>query len=133
MQIKEGKQIIIIFSIVFDMIILLLLIVSANHIFAQETKELHQETLYEIANHTSSNRTYIDVGINPYKILELGNTICVANQGNGLTNGTVSVIDGNTNTKIKDIQVGLNLLAMAFTLGHNTIYIANQGDALTVM
>ena len=85
-----------------------MVIAFSNNVYAQ--KELHQETLYEIANHNSSNEiSAIPVGKNPSAIGVNGhtNTIYVVNFGNN----TVSVIDGKNNTKIgNDIPVGSFLM-----------------------
>jgi YVTN family beta-propeller protein len=91
--------------------------------------ELHQETLYEIANHnTPSNETSgIPVGKHPTAIGIKGftNKIYVANYDDG----TVSVINGTNNTKIgKDIPVGKNPKGIGANIATNTIYVTNQGD-----
>jgi hypothetical protein len=57
MQIKYKNQNRMIFLIVLSIIVLVSIVVFSNYIFAQEMKDLHEETLYEIVNHTSSNQT----------------------------------------------------------------------------
>ena len=96
----------------------------SNNAYAQE--ELHQKTLYEIANHTSSHEIpSIPVGKGPSAIgVNLNtNTIYVANK----EDNTVSVIDGKNNSKIgKDIPVGKGPSAIG--VNTNTIYVANKDD-----
>ncbi len=48
--------------------------------------------------------------------------------GHGWTNGTVSVIDGNTNTKIASILVGVNPVGIGVNPVTNKIYVTNYMD-----
>jgi hypothetical protein len=53
---NDGKiQTRLIFLFISNIMLLLLVTTSSNYVFAQKTKESHQETLYEIANPTISN------------------------------------------------------------------------------
>jgi YVTN family beta-propeller protein len=96
-----------------------------NFTYAQE---LHQKTLYEITKYTPKENAYINVGRHPSAIGVNPDTdkIYVANNGDN----TVSVIDGDNNTKIgKDIPVGKFPLAptdVAVNSETDRIYVANQ-------
>ena len=109
-------------------IILLCVIISvlSNLSYAQENEKLHGQTLDAITKHTSSKQNpYITVGRGPASIgVGLSNTIYVAN----FYDGTVSVIDGNNNTKIDDIKVGGEPASIGVNDGTNTIYVANYED-----
>jgi YVTN family beta-propeller protein len=101
-------------------IVFVMVVIFSNNAHAQE---LHEKTLYEIANQTPSNETSaIPVGKDPYAIGVnwLTNTVYVGNRGDN----TVSVINGMTNTKIKDISVGKYPVAIGFNWPTNTIYVA---------
>jgi YVTN family beta-propeller protein len=95
--------------------------------------ELHKRTLYEIANNTSPQEiSSIQVGESPFAIgvNYLTNMIYV---GNGNDN-TVSVIDGNTHTKIgKDIPVGRNPYGIAVNVLTNLIYVSNDNSTVSVI
>jgi YVTN family beta-propeller protein len=87
--------------------------------------DLHEKTLYEITKYTPKENAYISVGTLPSAIdvNSYTNTIYVANLGDN----TVSVIDGNTNTKIgKDIPVGKLPFGISVYVVTNTIYVANS-------
>jgi|GEM_PF-5032751 len=56
------------------------------------------------------------------------NKIYVSNLGSGITPGTLSVIDGNTNNLIDTITIGLAPKFVAFDQNTNRIYVANQGS-----
>ena len=56
------------------------------------------------------------------------NKIYVANLGDGITPGTLSVIDGSTNDIIDTITVGLSTNQVAFDQNTNRIYVANPGS-----
>src|ERR1700690_475633 len=62
------------------------------------------------------------VGVNP-----VTNLIYVANNNNGGA-GTVSVINGSTNTVVGTINVGTSPIAVAVNPVTNKIYVANQGS-----
>jgi len=83
---------------------------NSNNVNAQE---LHQETLYEIANHTSSNEIpSIPVGKIPSAIgvNEFTNTIYVVNTAGG----TVSVIDSKSNKVVTRVMFNVE----PFNSGH---------------
>jgi YVTN family beta-propeller protein len=101
-----------------------MVVIFSNNAHAQE---LHEKTLYEIANQTPSNETSaIPVGKDPYAIGVnwLTNTVYVGNRGDN----TVSVINGMTNTKIKDISVGKRPHDIGINEITNTIYVTNRDD-----
>jgi YVTN family beta-propeller protein len=100
------------FFIIINFFLLILVLLLSNESCAQLTDDLHNKTLYEIANHTSANKiSSIPVGIRPSAIgvNELTNTIYVANAGEG----TVSVIDGLTNK----VVTGVTLNVVPFNSG----------------
>jgi hypothetical protein len=101
-----GKIQRLIVLIILNIIVLILVVVSSSFTCAQILQTLHQKTLYEIAKYTPTQNAYIPVGKRAWGVGVDGNvltgtsTIYVANYGDN----TVSVIDGNNNTKIgKDI------------------------------
>ena len=108
-QLKKKK-----IFLILNFIVLVMVIAFSNNAHAQE---LHQKTLYEIKNHTFSNKTSsIPVGKSPIAIgvNQETNTIYVVN----LLDDTVSVIDGENNTKIgKDIPVGNNPSDIGVNMG----------------
>ncbi len=104
------------------------IILLSNNAFAQS---LHDRTLYEMVKQTPEveKNSQIDVGRAPAAIavdIDNGftNTIYVANSGSD----TVSIINGNDNTKIgEDIAVGESPRAIADIGFTNTIYVAQIG------
>jgi YVTN family beta-propeller protein len=125
---NDGKiQRRLIFVIIINIILLVSVVVLSNLTYAQLDQELHQKTLDEITNHTSSNQNpHITVGRGPSAIGVnfVTHTIYVANS----IDNTVSVIDGINNKKIGDIKVGKRPLAVGFDDNPNTIYVANSLD-----
>jgi YVTN family beta-propeller protein len=112
--------------IILDIIVLVLVVVLSNFTYAQENPELHQKTLYYLYEKhiTSKQNAHITVGTRPRAIGvdEITHRIYVANA----FNNTVSVIDGQNNTKIaKDIPVGRVPSAIAVDGTTYTIYVAN--------
>ena len=90
-------------------------------------QKLHEKTLDEISKQSSEQNPHIPVGTAPTDIIVNShtNTIYVANR----IDNTVSVIDGQTNTKIgNDIQVGESPQAIGVNTETNTIYVANEED-----
>src|SRR5215831_10569587 len=109
---------------ILNIIVFLLVALLSNFTHAQQNSDLHKNTLYEIRKYTPTQNAYIIVGSSPSAIgvNNLKNKIYVAN----LDDDTVSVIDGNNNTKIgKDIPVGKKPLAIGVNRFTNTIYVAN--------
>ena len=120
MQIHSKIQRRLIFLIILTVIVVILTVALSNFTYAQETLNLHQKTLDVISNHTTSSKhnAHITVGKNPKAISAASrDKIYVVNEGDG----TVSVIDGNSNTKIgNDIKVGNGPNAMIFDNHRNT-------------
>ena len=104
-----------------------MVVAFSNNVDAQ--KKIHEKTLYEIANQTSSNKTSsISVGASPSAIgvNQISNTIYVVNNK---LNGTVSVINDSTNRKIdNDIPVGKFPTAIGVNQISNTIYLVHAGN-----
>jgi YVTN family beta-propeller protein len=73
-------------------------------LYAQKPKTIHEQTIDAILNQTNSPKgsAQIDVGLAPIDIAvdSVANRVHVANS----SSDTVSVINGTTNTKIKDIH-----------------------------
>jgi DNA-binding beta-propeller fold protein YncE len=88
---NDGKiQRRLIFLIILNITVLVSVIVLSNLTYAQENQELHQKTLYEITNHTSSTQgAHITVGEGPRAIGLSSGKVYVANSDDN----TVSVID----------------------------------------
>ena len=126
MKIEIRKQLIIIFPLMLTgLIILSAVLLFTKNINAWVTPDLHQKTIYELANHTSANQSFgIEIGQHPVSLYMTEDTVYVANLGDN----TVSVIDINNNTKIKDIKVGKGPNDIGFNEKTNTIYVANEGD-----
>jgi YVTN family beta-propeller protein len=99
---------------------LIVIFTSNNKTFA----DIHQQTLPEITNNISDQSSGIHVGKSPKDIASSESTIYVAN----LKSDSVSVIDANSNTKIKDIPVGDIPTAIGINLVTNTTYVANYGN-----
>ena len=114
--------------IVLNIMVLLLVVQASNFTYAQENLELHKKTLYEITKDIPSKQNaHITVGQTPtgIGINFLTDRIYVANSGDN----TVSVIDGNNNTKIgNDIPVGKNPLDIVVDSYSRKIYVTNIGD-----
>ncbi|MGB6594295.1 MAG: YncE family protein [Candidatus Nitrosopolaris sp.] len=115
--------------IILDIIVLVLVVVLSNFTYAQENPELHQKTLYYLYEKhiTSKQNAHITVGTRPRAIGvdEITHRIYVANA----FNNTVSVIDGQNNTKIaKDIPVGRVPSAIGVDDETNRIYVANYDE-----
>ena len=93
------------FLLIFNIIVLTSFVVLFSNTYAFLYPEVHEKTLYEITNQSSSKQiAHIPVGnapetigVNPHT-----NMMYVANY----LDNTVSVIDGENNTKIDDIPVG---------------------------
>src|SRR5689334_5952199 len=108
---NNDKIVRMIFLIILNVIVLVLVFVFSNFVYARFGPELHQQTLYELKNNTLGQYPYLNVGKAPFAIgiNEHTNTVYVANSGDG----TVSVIDGETNENTgNDIKVGNNPLAI---------------------
>src|SRR4051812_36378447 len=120
---QNGNTLKLIFLIVLNIIVLVSVVVLSSLVHAQENQELHQKTLYEITKQTFSKPyPHIAAGNNPSAIdvdYET-NVIYVANYDDD----TVSVIDGKTNTKIRDdIKVGDGPRAIGVDYKTNVIYV----------
>jgi YVTN family beta-propeller protein len=97
-----------------------------NNSFAET---LHNRTLYEITKQSSelNENPQINVGIEPIAIgiHELTNKVYVANRGSD----SVSVISGDSNTKINDIPVGNRPVAIGINPLTDKVYVANFNSA----
>ena len=90
---------------------------------AQQVQSLHDQILGEFSNQiTDYNNAQIHTGDNPLMIINTHDTLYVTNSGSN----TVSVTDTGTNTKIKDIEVGLNPSYMNFVGSMDTLYVSNR-------
>jgi YVTN family beta-propeller protein len=116
------------FLLIFNIIVLTSFVVLFSNTYAFLYPEVHEKTLYEITNQSSSKQiAHIPVGnapetigVNPHT-----NMMYVANY----LDNTVSVIDGENNTKIgNDIPVGSSPEAIGVNEDTNTIYVANNWD-----
>ena len=98
------------FLLIFNIIVLTSFVVLFSNTYAFLYPEVHEKTLYEITNQSSSKQiAHIPVGNAPETIGVNSHTnmIYVANY----LDNTVSVIDGENNTKIgNDIEVGEGLI-----------------------
>jgi YVTN family beta-propeller protein len=113
------------FLIISNAFVLILVFLLSNESYAQLTDDLHQRTLYELANHTSSIQSSgIPVGHEPVAIINYGSKIYVTNSNDN----TVSVIDGITNTKIKDIPVRDEPEDISIDPNTNTAYVTNVAN-----
>jgi YVTN family beta-propeller protein len=113
------------FLIILNAFVLILIFLLSHESYAQLTEDLHQKTIYEIANHTSSIQSSgIPVGHRPVAIINYGSKIYVTNS-NG---NTVSVIDATTNTKIKDIPVRDEPEDIDINPKTNTAYVTNLAN-----
>ena len=93
------------FLLIFNIIVLKSFVVLFSNTYAFLYPEVHEKTLYEITNQSSSKQiAHIPVGNAPETIGVNSHTnmMYVANY----LDNTVSVIDGENNTKIEDIPVG---------------------------
>src|SRR6476661_1159837 len=113
------------FLLIFNIIVLTSFVVLFSNTYAFLYPEVHEKTLYEITNQSSSKQiAHIPIGnapetigVNPHT-----NMMYVANY----LDNTVSVIDGENNTKIgNDIPVGSSPEAIGVNEDTNTIYVAN--------
>src|SRR3954454_17475796 len=102
-----------------------MVVALSNNTYAQE---LHEDTLYEIAKHTFSNKSSsIPVGKHPTAIGV--NDYTNTTESIIHTLNTLSGIDGNNNTKMGNaIPVGKHPTAIGVNDYTNTIYIANFFD-----
>ncbi|MGH9980320.1 MAG: YncE family protein, partial [Nitrososphaeraceae archaeon] len=108
------------------LVLVFVTIFSSNNVFAQT---LHNRTLYEIVKLDSQlyENPQIEVGIEPkdIEIHERTNKVYVANRGSD----SVSVISGDSNTKIKDIPVGNRPVAIGINNFGDKVYVANFNSA----
>ncbi|HEX9318041.1 MAG TPA: YncE family protein [Nitrososphaeraceae archaeon] len=113
------------FLLIFNIIVLTSFVVLFSNTYAFLYPEVHEKTLYEITNQSSSKQiAHIPVGNAPETIGVNSHTnmMYVANY----LDNTVSVIDGENNTKIgNDIPVGSSPEAIGVNEDTNTIYVAN--------
>ena len=116
------------FLIIFNIIVLTSFVVLFSNTYAFLYPEVHEKTLYEITNQSSSKQiAHIPVGnapetigVNPHT-----NMMYVANY----LDNTVSVIDGENNTKIgNDIPVGEGPTGIGVNSNTNMMYVANYLD-----
>ena len=93
-----------------------------------DAKTLDSHTLDGIVNKTNvfNGNSQINVGADPESIAISLDTdkVYVANTGSG----TVSVIDGTNNTKVKDIPVGKSARSIAVDTDTNKVYVANYAS-----
>ena len=108
------------------LVLLFVVILIHNNAFAQT---LHNRTLYEIVKQSSelNGKAQIDVGIEPIAIgiHELTNKVYVANRGSD----SISVIAGDSNTKIKDIPVGNRPVVIGINPLRDKVYVSNFNSA----
>ena len=116
------------FLLIFNIIVLTSFVVLFSNTYAFLYPEVHEKTLYEITNQSSSKQiAHIPVGnapetigVNPHT-----NMMYVANY----LDNTVSVIDGENNTKIgNDIPVGEGPTGIGVNSNTNMMYVANYLD-----
>jgi YVTN family beta-propeller protein len=131
---NDGKiQRRLIVLVILNIIVLVSVFVLSNFTYAQEDQELHKKTLEEITKHTLSKQiANIPVGASPQAIgiTRDTNNIYVVNTGND----SVSVIDGRTNTRVKDIKVRTLPQAIGINKDTDRIYVVNTGnDSVSVI
>jgi YVTN family beta-propeller protein len=133
-QIGDKIHLTLVFLMIIQITLLALLdTLLSNNAFAQET--LHDRRLSEVVTQTrrSQEGPQIDVGDYPTKIAvnEDTNKAYVANYDSG----TVSVIDGDSDTKIgEDIPVGGSPVDIAVNEDTEIAYVANEGsDSVSVI
>ncbi|MGA9908598.1 MAG: YncE family protein [Nitrososphaeraceae archaeon] len=116
------------FLLIFNIIVLTSFVILFSNTYAFLYPEVHEKTLYEITNQSSSKQiAHIPVGNAPETIGVNSHTnmMYVANY----LDNTVSVIDGENNTKIgNDIPVGKGPGDIGVNSDTNTIYVANNWD-----
>src|SRR6476660_2644181 len=115
------------FLLIFTILVLTSFVLIFSNTYAFLYPEVHEKTLYEIANQSSSKQiAHIPVGNAPETIgvNSYTNTMYVANY----LDNTVSVIDGENNTKIDDIPVGEVPTGIGVNSRTNTMYVANYLD-----
>jgi YVTN family beta-propeller protein len=117
-----------------------LVTLSSNNAFAQ-IPQLHNQTLYEVIKETSQSdeKSYIDVGDSPSAIAVTKYTptsaVYVLNSSPQFSNGSVSVISAQNNTKIgEDITVGDFPTDIPIDRDTNTVYVVNErSDSVSVI
>src|SRR6476620_9485731 len=116
------------FLLIFTILLLTSFVLIFSNTYAFLYPEVHEKTLYEIANQSSSKQiAHIPVGNAPETIgvNSYTNTMYVANY----LDNTVSVIDGENHTKIgNDIPVGSSPEAIGVNEDTNTIYVTNLNN-----
>ena len=120
------------FLLIFNIIVLASLVVLLDNTYALLYPEVHKKTLYEITNQSSKQIAHILVGNAPETmgINIHTNTIYVANY----LDNTVSVIDGENNTKIgNDILVGEGPTGIGVNPRTKTIYVSNEDDSVSIL
>jgi YVTN family beta-propeller protein len=127
-MVNDDKIRRLLFLLILNIIIVLTsLVVLLDDTYALLYPEVHKKTLYEITNQSSKQIAHIPVGNAPETmgINIHTNTIYVANY----LDNTLSVIDGENNTKIgNDIPVGEGPTGIGVDEDTNTIYVANLDD-----
>jgi YVTN family beta-propeller protein len=115
-----------IFVTAFGIMILIFVVSIIILSYKIDAQALHERTLNIIANETKilKGTPQVNVGRSPIDITGMLGRIYVAN----LDSGSISVIDANNNTKIKDIPVGIGPRYMAVNFHPGTIYVANYGS-----
>ena len=128
---NQGRILRLIVLIFLNIIVLALAVAVSNFTYALENLELHQKSLdYLYENHTSSNAG-IAVGKSPSAIGvdELAHRIYVANADDN----TLSVIDTQTNNRIKDIHVVGFPSAIGVDEHANRIYVVKLGGNVSII
>jgi YVTN family beta-propeller protein len=108
---------------IFVIIVLAFVTLSLEKGFAQK---LNDKSLYKLINEPLEVNPQIKVGINPLGIGVniVTNKIYITN----IASNSISVIDGTTNTKIKDITVGESPIDIGINDVDNIVYVVNQGS-----
>jgi len=106
----------------------LMVVILSHNSFAQSAQTLHDRRLSEVVNQTSraQENSQVYVGHEPFSIEvdETTNTVYVVYHDPDV----VSVISGENNTKIKDIDVGDSPSVIAVNEFTARAYVANEGS-----
>ena len=105
-----------------------IVVILSHNAFAQEEQTLHDRRLSELVNQTSraQESPQIDVGgaIGAIDVSEERNIVYVVKSDSDI----VSVIDGEDNTRIKDIEVGRFPAEIAVSDIYDAVYVTNSGS-----
>ena len=128
MQYKEKIRRMMVFLVLFGIVMSGVIVVILSHnAFAQFEQTLHDRRLSEVVNQTSSSQqsSQIDVGggtINAIGVSEKWNTVYAVKSDSNI----VSVISGENNTGIKDIEVGNQPVDIAVNRNTEIAYVTNS-------